>query len=185
MKKILFSLLIIISVVLTGCEITYKEKEPAKKEDKKEEKKLYANRKIGGVYYYVPLDFTYHPELRGLIYDEDSRKIFIKGDVNDRSEAVIIDAIIEGKYDDFDAHIKDLNDKIKDGTKYVLVKENPKIYGREKFKGKSGETTIYNYTYLAYYNGYLYSITVSGPESKESELNTLKTNILDIIKVGN
>ena len=78
-----------------------------------------------------------------------------------------------------------MNDKIKDGTKYVLVKENPKKKKKKKFKGKSGETTIYNYTYLAYYNGYLYSITVSGPESKESELNTLKTNILDIIKVGN
>lgn len=175
MKKIFLSLCTIIGVlVLTGC---------IKPQEVLQEKKVEPNVSMGWISVYVPIEFEYRADLRGLIYSEDERRIFVKGDPQDRSTAVIVD-LIKVETDD---NIKDYVEKVDSNieVKYKKIKEDPIVYLRNKYEGKSGDTVIYNYTYLTNYNDYIYSITVSGPQDKETELNKIKDDILVSLKVGN
>lgn len=180
-EKIILSLVLLISVVfIAGCNINVNVNKNTNDDNTP---KLVANTKFNAIKMYIPIEYDYKPDLRGLAYTADERKLFIKGEPTDRSEAIIVDLIkqkLEGSLSDY---VEKVNKNLTD-VKYAKLKDEPLIYVREKYQGKSGETIIYNYTYFVSYDGYLYMITVSGPQSKEAELNTLKGNILDTLKVG-
>ena len=178
MKKIILSILLMgLMIAMTGCG------EVAKPAENKEEI-VETNTKFGWSKLYVPEDFTYRPDLRGLIYSEDERKLYIKGDSEDRSTAVIIDLMQEETNLYFVQYIDKLNDNITD-IKYRLIQEKPvQLFAREKYEGKSGDTIIYNYTYIAEYNSYIYKYTISGPQSKEEELNLLKEKLVKSLRMG-
>ena len=178
-KKIISCLFILLALIsITGC---------ASKKEEKESKKdsVVANTKFGWSKVYIPVGYIYRPDLRGLIYTEDQRKLFIMGEPDDRSEAIIIDLIMEEYNDYIENYVNTKNSSIKDDNTYKLIKEKPaKLFAREKYEGKSGDTVIYNYTYISKYYDYIYLYTISGPKSKESELNTLKTNFLNSWEMG-
>lgn len=142
------------------------------------------NTTMGYIKIYVPSDFTYRPDLRGLIYTENQRKLFVKGDPNDRSTAVIIDITAEEFNTHRDVYINKKNENIKDGNTYKLKSEKPVLYFRDKFEGKSGNTVIYNYSYIVLYENTAYNIIVSGPSTAETELLKLKDDIKASLKVG-
>ena len=184
MKKRLFTILFILLLcfVLVGCE---NEEETSNQTTNEGTSKsvVEANFKFGWVKFYMPEGYDYHPELRGLIYSEDTRQIYSKGDPSDRSTVIIID-LIKQEYNDYiENYVNKLNENLGDNG-YKLKSEKPKLFLREKYEGKSGETIIYNYTYLTKFNDYIYTITVSGPQSSEKELEEIVLNIRKSIIVG-
>ena len=176
-KKIISCLFILLTLfAITGC---------ASRKEETKEPSVVANTKFGWSKVYVPNEYAYRPDLRGLIYSEDERKLFIKGDPYDRSDAIIIDLMMEEYNDYIENYVNAKNSSIKDDNTYKLIKEKPaKLFAREKYEGQSGDTVIYNYTYISKYNDYIYLYTISGPKSKESELNTLKTSFLNSWEMG-
>ena len=168
MKKYLYVSLLIGLLFIVGCGNSIKRMEP--------------NITFNNIKVYVPSEYAYSPELRGLIYSENERKLFIKGDYRDRSEAIIIELLKTVMNSNFDSYVETLNNNIST-VKYKKIQEEPKMYLREKYEGKSGDTIIYSYTYLTSYNNILYSITVSGPQAKEKELNELRTTVLYSLRI--
>ena len=181
MKKIILSVVLIVSALfITGCEININVNDNTNDNNTP---KLVANTKFNAIKMYIPIEYDYKPDLRGLAYSADERKLFIKGEATDRSEAMIVDLIkqkLEGSLSDY---VEKINKNLPD-VKYTKLKDEPLVYVREKYQGKSGKTIIYNYTYFVSHEGNLYMITVSGPQSKEAELNTLRGNILDTLIIG-
>ena len=177
-KKIVLSLLVIVMILgVTGCG-------KKKEEEKKEEiPQIVANQELGWIKYYVPTDFVYQPDLKGLAYTDNDRKIYTKGDYKDRNSVIIIDVIKQELNENLDDYIIKLNNNIT-GSQYIKTSDTPVIYSRERYEGKANEIVIYNYTYLAVYNGSLYNITVSGPLSSDDELYSLKSNILNTLVIG-
>ena len=185
-KKIVLSLLIALSLfIVTGCE-KVKENNGSinNATPTPTATPVTANIAFGSIKSYVPTDFEYRPDLRGLIYSENERKLYIKGNPEDRSEAIIVDLMKQAISDDLDTYVERVNKNLKD-VYYVKIKDKPLVYIREKYQGKSGDTIIYNYTYFCEYRNYLYTITISGPQKSETDLNTIKDNILKTLEVEN
>lgn len=183
-KKMLLSILLVLSLfIVTGCGNKEENNNTIDDNGGKESKVVEANTSFGWIKLNIPSDYEYHPELRGLIYSESDRKLFIKGDANDRSTAIIID-LMQQQYNNYlENYIEILNENLGDNG-YKLKSEKPKYFFRDKYEGKSGDTVIYNYTFITKYENYIYTITVSGPQSKENELNDMISNIKKSIKVG-
>ena len=183
-KKLLLSLLLVLSLfIFIGCskEETNNGEEGNGSANKET---VEANFKFGWVRLYMPSSgYEYRPDLRGLIYTEDQRKLYIKGDPNDRSEAIIIDLMQEQYNDYLENYINAKNANLGDDG-WKLKSEKPKYFAREKYEGKSGDTVIYNYTYITKFNDYVYTITVSGPQKYENDLNDLTSKIKKSLIVG-
>ena len=167
MKKSLFIVLVCsLLLIVVGCGI----------------KRMEPNIKFGWIKVYVPDEFTYRPDLRGLIYSEDERQIYIKGDPYDRSEAVIIELLKQTSNFTLSEYIENTNKNLT--IKYNQINKEPQIYLREKYEGHSGNTTIYSYTYMTTYNSIIYQITISGPQEKEKELDNLRETVLYSLIIG-
>ena len=188
-KKALLSLLLILSLFLiTGCG--KKKEEPVAQPDPEPEPivepQITANQELGWLQYYVPEEYTYQPDLKGLAYEENDRKIYTKGDYNDRNDVIIIDVVKIELSDSivFDDYVTNINNYITSDNKYIKTSDTPAIYAREKYEGKANDVLVYNYTYLTWYNGYVYNLTISGPISRDDEMYTLKMDILDNLIIG-
>ncbi|MBP5684702.1 MAG: hypothetical protein J6X02_05560, partial [Bacilli bacterium] len=120
MKKYLYVSLLIGLLFIVGCGNSIKRMEP--------------NITFNNIKVYVPSEYAYSPELRGLIYSENERKLFIKGDYRDRSEAIIIELLKTVMNSNFDSYVETLNNNIST-VKYKKIQEEPKMYLREKYEG--------------------------------------------------
>lgn len=189
-KKALLSLLLILSLFLiTGCGKKKEEPAPQPEPDPEpvvETPQIAANQELGWLQYYVPEEYTYQPDLRGLAYEENDRKIYTKGNYYDRNDVIIIDVVKIELSDSitFDEYVGSVNNYITGDNKYIKTSATPAIYAREKYEGKANDVLVYNYTYLTWYNGYVYNLTISGPISRDDEMYTLKMDILDNLIVG-
>ncbi len=181
-KKVFLSLLIIISIfMVTGCG---KKEEQPQEEPQEEVPQVKVNQELGWIQYYIPDDFTYQPDLRGLAYTDNDRKIYTKGDYENRNDVIIVDVTRQDLDADFDSYIYKINSFITGDNVYTKTSEYPAIYSRERYEGKVDDVVVYNYTYLTWYENFVYNISISGPTGKDFELGTLKTDILDTLVVG-
>lgn len=178
MRKIIaISIIVIIALlVLTGCGSVA--------EQKSNYTDTSANTTIGYIKLYIPSDYTYRPDLRGLMYTESESKQFVKGNANDRSSSIIIDIMVEDMMLDQEMYINTVNENLGENI-YKLVSQNPIIYYRDKYEGENGTVTIYNYAFKIIYNNSIHTITISGPSTMEEDLIVLKNNIKDSFKIEN
>ena len=176
MKKYLLGLLsILLIITITGCgNSLFKEKE--------------ANVKIGAIKLYVPEELKYSPELRGLIYEESERKLFIKGDAYDRSEAIIVDITLNPTTMSFSDYVERLNKNLSDNdVKYVRgsIGKMP-AFKREKYTvTNTSGIELYYSNYLIYENNITHQIIITGPKKMQKELDTMMDDIVNSIKMAN
>ena len=139
-KKILFSFLIILMViVLVGC---------GKKEDKEPivtptstptpaPTPIEGNTRVGYLRFYAPSDYTYRADLRGLAYGENEKKVYIKGDYENNVTGVIyLISALEFSNKDVKEYIDSVNTKLTDNdVKFSLQtnSKNQEVYVRENY----------------------------------------------------
>ncbi len=160
-------------ILLTGC-------------GKADVKKQEANQSVSNIKYYVPNDYKLRNDLRGILYNDESRKVFAKGDKNDYSSFEYID-MIKTKSDGKSLleYIDEVNTKnLKDGdVKFFKINHSElEIYGREGYMTKQGDIEIINYAYLIAYQDDYYGLTISGPNSKKDELKSLSNEIIESLQ---
>jgi hypothetical protein len=169
-KRISFIILLVIACfIITGCG----------------SKKIETNQSVSLLQFYVPEDFQSRTDLRGLIYNDDTRKVFGKGDNTDYSTFMYIDVIKQVSYVDLDTYISNVNNNnLKDGDVKFIKKNNSElpVYGRDGYETTQGTIEIINYAYITNIEGSNYTITISGPNNKKEEVATLAINILNTLE---
>ncbi len=179
-KKILYSLITFVLVFsLIGCG---KKEEPKKEEQKQEQEETSRlaepNMKVGLLWFYVPKkEFTYRDDLRGYIYTEDQKKVFIKGDYeNDPDNVISIVVYSENVGKGEKQYTDEINAKFTEKDVFYTMKKNSKIieiYARENYV--IGNNV--NYAYIVDKAGLIYVINIRGPKDKSSEISKLATDI--------
>ena len=164
-KNLFISLLfIVLCLVVTGCG----------------EQNIKANQSVSLLEFYVPKDFKNRTDLRGLIYTDDTRKIFAKGDTNDYNTFIYIDVLKQANPNSLDDYINNVNkNSLTDKDVKFVIKENSKLYifGREGYETMQENVTINNYAYITYIEGFNYTITISGAKNNK-EVETIARNVL-------
>ena len=161
MKKTVAGILIIVALlfVLTGC---------GSEEEKKDI--IEANEKVGVLSFYVPEEFSYRKDLRGLMYDESQKKVFVNGDYNnDPDNTIVLVAYYETIGKDAKQYTDEINAKLSNTEIKYEIKSNGKItdiYAREKYK--SGKKT--NYAYILDKDEKVYVVNVVGPKDKAEQI---------------
>ena len=159
MKKFIFKLFIIFIFILTGCGSNY----------------MKANTSLGEIEYYVPETFTSRQELIGLLYNDDTRKIFASD--ND----IFIDVIKNNISISLDEYVDNINKNLSEkDVRYSIVKEIVqnkilyKVFGRENYliNGRI------NYVYFISCNNYLYTISVHGSKNNGDEVTKVAKDVL-------
>ena len=172
-KKTFYLLLVFISIAclyITGCGC----------------ERYTPNQQVSKLKYYVPKDFKSRSDLRGLIYNDDTRKIFAKGDVDDYSTFMYIDVIKQAKTIELKDYINDINnnnlkdDNIKFNKK---DKSNLEVYERVGYKTQQGKIDIINYAYITAIDNYYYTITISGALDKNIEVNSLAEKVSSSLEI--
>ena len=154
---------------------------------KEEPEGITANQKVGSVKYYVPKDYEYRKDLKGLLYSEDERKVFAKGNTTDYNTFYYIDMIKNNsngkKLSDY---ISDVNSKnLKDGdVKFKKIdNENLEVYGREGYIIKQNNIETINYAYITQADDFFYGLTISGPKANQKEVEEIaKSSANSLIK---
>ena len=182
-KKILYCLLFVCVIFLVGCQ----------KEDKKEQerienlinnppteepRKAEPNMKVGVLWFYVPKsEYTYRPDLRGLIYTEDEKKVFMKGDYdNDPDNVISLVVSSENLGKGAKQYTDEINAKFTEQDVFYTMKKNDKIieiYARENYV--IGNNV--NYAYILDKDGLIYVVNIRGPKEKATEISKLASDI--------
>ena len=148
---------------------------------KKNNEESVTNQKVGAIKYFVPNDYLYRKDLKGLFYSEDNRKIFAKGDTNDYNTFYYIDMIkSDSNGKQLSDYISDVNTKnLKDSdVKFKKINnENVEVHGREGYITKQGTIELINYAYITQVDDSFYTLTISGPKSNQKEIEELAKKI--------
>ena len=181
-KKILYSILFVLVIFLVGCQ----------KEDKDEIKrienlinnpnanvnKIDPNMRLGFLWFYIPKDeYTYRPDLRGLAYDEEEKKVYIKGDYDNNPSdviSIVVYSINNGK--GVKQYTDEINANFTQKDVFYTMKNNEniiEIYARENYV--IGNDT--NYAYMLDKAGTIYVVNIKGPNAKSSEISKLARDI--------
>ncbi len=157
-KKILFSLFIIIFIIV-GCG----------------KNSLKANTSLGEINYYVPENFSSHQELIGLLYNDDTRKIFINDD------QIYIDVIKNSTSISLEEYVNNINKNLtekdvlyKKVKEIIINKELISVFGRENYLINGS----LNYAYFISCNGYIYTISIHGPKDKSDDITNISSDVL-------
>ena len=172
MKKVFLSFLSIISILLiTGCgskEI---------KENKEEVKQVEPNTKVGYLNFYAPLDFDYRKDLKGLLYSENEKKVYIKGDYeNDFDNVIYLISVVEKQNMGGKQYIDSVNSRLSENDVKFVLKSNGKIieiYSRENYV----IGTNVNYAYITEKDGYIHTVNIKGPKDKSDEISKIANDI--------
>lgn len=140
------------------------------------------NQSVSELKVYIPTDFNYELNLKGMGYTENDRKVFSKGNREDNNDVIYIDIIKTYSPMEFKNYINELNKSFEEEDIKYTIKDQTKIYARENYITISNEIEIVNYEYLVNINGYVYSITIKGPKVKEDEIKSLVNQIYDSIE---
>ena len=182
-KKLLYSLLFISFIFIVGCQ--KEDPEEIKRIENlinnpptEEPRKTEPNMKLGLLWFYVPKsEYTYRPDLRGLAYTEDEKKVFIKGDYEtdpDNVISIVVYAQNLGK--GAKQYTDEINSRFTEKDVFYTMKKNDKIveiYARENYV--IGNNT--NYAYMVDKDGLIYVVNIKGPNSKSSEISKLASDI--------
>jgi len=183
-KKLLLVLLIIVaSYTVVGCE-SASLKENNNEENKIEKKE--PNKELDQLRYYVPDDFENHQELIGLLYNDSSRKIFTKGNVYD--DLIYIDVKKDEISTPLVQYVENINKNLPENdvqfmfTKDIILKNGTSsVFGRENYLIRD---SLY-YAYLVASKGYIYMISIHGPNSKNEEIKRLAKEVLSSFALKN
>ena len=182
-KRVLFSLLIIVfAFALIGCEKEDKEEinriQDLINNPQAETRKTEPNMKLGVLWFYVPKsEFTYRPDLRGLAYSEDEKKVFLEGDYeNDPDNVISIVVYSSNMGMGANQYTNQINSNFTDqDVKYVMKKNDNiiEIYAREAYV--IGNNV--NYAYNVDKAGLIYVVNIKGPNTKFDEISKLAIDI--------
>ena len=164
MKKVLFVVfLFLILITCNGC----------KKEEVLTPSTIITNQTVNYLKFFIPDDFEYLPDNRGMLYTENDRKIFSKKLSEDDNDKIYIDIVTSYLPKSITKYITELNNSLEeDDIKYV-EKTNDKgltIYAREKFITTSNELEYINYVYIINIDGYNHVVSVNGLNSSSQEI---------------
>lgn len=168
--KYLVILLIIICVVIIGFACG--------KEGK-------ANQNVSALKFYAPSSYKIRNDLRGAIYNDDSRKIFATGDNNDYSTFIYIDVLKQKSETTLEERIKELNNQITNENEIKFVKkEHPilDVYAKEAVDTNNGEVDTIDYTYITMIDSFQYTVKVSGPKAKNDEVKDLANKVFNSLE---
>ena len=184
MKKLLIGLLTLLLVIsFTGCG-TKKNEANTNDNNKKSIREVEGNTRVGALLYYVPGTYKYMPELRGLIYNENEKKVHVYGDYeNDKDNCIYLIAVAENKRMELFEYAQSVNSKLSDDDIKFSVKMNSKkseIFAREKYviNGKI------NYAYILGYAGDIYTVNIQGPKDKETEMKSLARDLYNSLYIS-
>lgn len=142
------------------------------------------NTRVAYLLFYAPNDYTYRPDLRGLAYDENNKKVYIKGDYeNDSANVIYIITALEFQNKNVDQYIEEVNTKLADkDVKFVLKNnsKNTKVYARESYVIGNN----INYAYILGKSGDIYVVNVKGPQDKTSEIAELASNVFKSLYIS-
>lgn len=153
-----FLLLIIITIfVLTGCG--------------NKNTKNVANNSVGDLNFFVPTNYEYREELKGLAYTENEKKVFVKGIFDDFNDAIFINVYTIKSDDSLKKYIETLSSG--DDVEFSLNSNNniSDIYSRENYFGKQHGVDIVLYMYICKKDNYIYMVNISGPKTKNDEVS--------------
>ena len=171
---ILSLLLIVFLFALVGCSTKTEE---TKSGEKQEILEIATNTFVGYLKYYVPEDFTYRADLRGLAYSEDLKKVHIKGDYeSDPDNVISVVAYVSNEGKGAKQYTDEINEKLSDEDVKYEIKPNGKIieiYARENYE-INGKV---NYAYIADKYEEIYVVNIVGPKEKAEEISQLANEI--------
>ena len=172
MKKKLFIIFVLfISLfMISGCS---QKNEKSSENNTSKEESVEPNNTVGYLKFYVPDDFQYDPDLRGLAYAENEKKVFIKGDYySDPYNVVSLVVYVNNAGMGAKAYADSINENLTDeDVKYSLKSNNKitEIYAREDYV--IGDEV--NYAYIMDYGGYIHIVNIRGPKDKKDEMVVL------------
>ena len=170
--KYLIILFIITCFIITGCSCT--------REDSGE-----PNQKVSALKFYAPSNYKSRSDLRGAIYNDDSRRIFATGDTNDYNTFMYIDVLKQKSTNSLEERIKELNEQSTNENEPKYVKKEHKsleVYGKEGFENQNGDVDIIDYTYMTMIDEYQYTIKISGPKAKSDEVKELANKVFNSLE---
>ena len=185
---ILAVLIVFVTLIsLTGCKNVKQNNIEENFSEQKEVK--VANTNVSNLKYYVPEDYQIHNELRGLLYTENTRKVYAKGDVSNNNDAIYIDTYIEQTQQDLISFVenanKNLNEKDVKITFFkdiILNKGTASVFARENYVLKKNGVETLNYAYFTYNNGNIYTVNIHGPNAKSDEIKNLAKEVVGSLK---
>ena len=169
--KYLVILLVIICMIITGYSCT--------REDNGE-----PNQNVSLLKFYAPSNFKSRSDLRGSIYDDNSRKIFAKGDTDDYSTFTYIDVTKQVSETKLEDRINELNNGKAEGDINYTKKEHKslEVYSKEDYETEQGELKIINYSYMTTIDNSHYTIIISGPFDKKDEVKELANKVFNSLE---
>ncbi len=175
MKKKLFLLLIIALLFVVGCNNTNKIQEEVKE----------ANTMVGSLKYYVDPTYEKHSELIGIIYNDNTRKIYVKGNANDYNDAIFIDTYVVNTPYSLTSYIENVNNNLSDKDvkitylkDIILEKGTSSVFARENFILNNNNVETLNYAYFTSKDGVIYTISIHGPNTKSDEIKNVAKDVL-------
>lgn len=163
MKKIFIVVLCFICIFLTACGKNLKKVEP--------------NQNLSDIKYYVPSDYKKNDTLRGMLYNDETRKLFAKGDISDYNSFYYVDMMKTNsngkKLDDYINEVNTMN--LKDGDIKFSKFDNDKlsVYERSGYETKNGDIKIINYAYITQIGDSFYGLTISGPKKDQDSIKEI------------
>ena len=146
-------------------------------EPNNEKVNVIGNTTVGYLKYYVPDDYTYRPDLRGLANSEQEKKVHMKGDYdNDPSNVIVLIVNAANVNMGSSQYVGNINEKLSDEDIKYTIKPNGKIieiYAREDYVINNKV----NYAYIMDYAGYLHVVNIQGPEDKKEEITKLAKEV--------
>ena len=139
------------------------------------------NQRVGELNYYVPSDYIYNPDLRGLVYTEDERKIYSSTDMDIVNDVIYIDAFVSSINTTIESYIENVNtNNLSDTDVKFILTNNQKIdvYERAGYIFVKDNVERINYAYITYKNNKLYTVTLSGPRTMEEDVKSIAQTLL-------
>ena len=144
---------------------------------KDEIKKVEPNQNVSSIKFYVPTDYQSRADLRGLLYTDNERKVFAKGDTSDYNTFYYIDMKKDSNngqtLDDYINYINTNNLKEADVKFVKYNNEHLTVYAREGYGTRNSNVNIINYAYITEIDNFFYALTVSGPKDNQNEIETI------------
>ena len=184
-KKVLLSVIVFICVfMLVGCSSKDGKKEEIVVTNTPTPQEKEGNTKVGYLRFYAPIDYTYRPDLRGLMYAESEKKVYIKGDYeNDSSNAIYLIAYVETMNKTAQEYVNEINNKLSDqDVKYIMKSSNKmnEIYVRENYVINGAV----NYAYIIGKSGDIYVVNIKGPQDKDNEILELANDVFESLFIS-
>ena len=175
--KLLSITLFITIILLNGC---------SKKGDTEKVDDIKPNQSVSSITFYVPDDYKVRNDLRGLIYTDETRKVFAKGETSDYSTFYTIDMLRENsnnqKISEFINNVNSNNLKEADVKFNKYNNDKLEVYGREGYINKSNGVERANYAYYTQIDTYFYVVTISGPKNNQQEIEKLAKQVANSLQ---